>query len=367
MNDSAKSVPVPSNALPLSGTVVVDATRMLPGAVLARLLLDLGARVIKVEDPRGGDLLRALPPYVGEMGAGFATFYRGAESLALDLRASESRDVVHALAARADIFIESFRPGTLARWGIELPALRELNARLITCSLPAYGGPNTDAIGHDINFVGESGLLSMLPEERVPRLQIADVSSALLASSALVAALLSRVTSGRGMHVEQPLAMGPVPFMTWAWSELACGTLGVIDSQLSGECAAYRLYECADRERVALGALEPKLWVAFCEMTGLQQYGGDGLRRDGEGVAAVVAASARLRERPRAEWLAAAAANGVPLTSVNSPADGMRSQYYARRGGAESTWLDASLTARPERPAPALGEGNERWLAELGL
>ena len=118
-----------SDALPLAGTLVVDLTRMLPGAVLVRCLVDLGARVVKVEDPNGGDALRHAPPLVdvegaGRMGAGFATFFRGVESAALDLRTERGAAAARALAARADVLVESFRPGTLARFGLDPERLR---------------------------------------------------------------------------------------------------------------------------------------------------------------------------------------------------------------------------------------------------
>ncbi len=103
---------------PLEGYLVVDLSRMLPGAVLARQLLDLGARLIKIEEPGTGDPMRQVPPQVEGIGVGFATFFRGAESVALDLRSTEDAEHVRRLAGRADVLVESFRPGTLENWGL---------------------------------------------------------------------------------------------------------------------------------------------------------------------------------------------------------------------------------------------------------
>ncbi|HEU4565614.1 MAG TPA: CoA transferase, partial [Gemmatimonadaceae bacterium] len=124
---------------PLAGTVVIDATRMLPGAVLARLLADLGARIIKVEEPGVGDPMRAVPPLVGGTGAGFHAFYHGAESIALDLASSGGATALRRLARHADVLVESFRPGTMERWGVGHDRLTSTNPLLVTCSLSAFG------------------------------------------------------------------------------------------------------------------------------------------------------------------------------------------------------------------------------------
>ncbi len=169
----------PGLELPLAGTMVVDLTRMLPGAVLARMLADFGARVIKVEDPAGGDPLRHAPPLVGGVGAGFCAFYRGCSSLALDLREPAGATTVRRLVRRADVLVESFRPGTLDGWGLATERLHAINPSLVICSLTGFGDapPWRRQAGHDLNFAALSGLLSLLPGQGVPGIQVADVST----------------------------------------------------------------------------------------------------------------------------------------------------------------------------------------------
>ncbi len=125
-----------SPAGPLAGTVVVDLSRMLPGAVAVRILVDLGARVVKVEEPGTGDPMRVTPPLAGGVGAGFAAFFRGTESVCLDLRRPDGAGAFRRLVSHADVLLESFRPGTLERWGISLARLEddtlELRARLLS-------------------------------------------------------------------------------------------------------------------------------------------------------------------------------------------------------------------------------------------
>jgi crotonobetainyl-CoA:carnitine CoA-transferase CaiB-like acyl-CoA transferase len=348
---------------PLTGTLVLDASRMLPGAVLARLLLDLGARVIKIEDPGLGDPMRQAPPCPGGVGAGFAAFYRGAESVCLDLRAPEGARALRGLARHADVLVESFRPGTLARWGLAPEALRALNGGLLTCSLSGFGaaGPLAGRVAHDLNLVAYAGLLAMLPGTEVPRTQLADVTSGLLAGSAILAGLLERARTGRGRHLDQPLALGPAPFMTWAWADAAAGGGGWPERLLAGDAPAYRLYTCADGRRVALGAIEPKFWAELVQAMGLARLAPLGLDTGEAGGAAAAELARAFLAQPRAHWLALAEARNLPLTPVNQPEEARLLPPYA----GETAYLP-SWGAAPGR-APALGEGSARVLGEFGL
>ncbi len=348
----------------LSGVVVLDLSRMLPGAVLDRLLLDLGARVLKVESPAGGDPLRTAPP-------GFATFLAGAESLALDLAQPPAAAAVRRLAARADVLVESFRPGTLARWGLDPAKLAAENPRLVVCSLSSFGpeAPWRDEIGHDLNFAATSGLLSLLAGDaapRVPGIQLVDVTAGILAGTSILAALLERERTGRGRRIEQPLALAPLPFLAWAWAEAGAAGGASPRTFLEGAAPAYRLYACAGGERVALGAIEPKLWLAFLELVGLPELAAVGLDVGEAGRAAGERIEARLAARPRAEWLARARERGIPLTPVNDVAAGLAAPFYAARAGGQAAWLGAA-DARPATRAPALGEHTDTVLREAGL
>ena len=160
---------------PLAGITVLDVSRMLPGAVLARSLVDLGARLIKIEDPRVGDLMRLAPPLVGGVGVGYCIYYRGAESVGLDLREPAGVAALRLLASRADVLIESFRPGTMARYGLPIEQLRADNPGLVVCSLPGFiGGAE---VGHDLNFTALTGLLRQVTPHGIPALQLADVTA----------------------------------------------------------------------------------------------------------------------------------------------------------------------------------------------
>jgi crotonobetainyl-CoA:carnitine CoA-transferase CaiB-like acyl-CoA transferase len=367
-----------SAPLPLSGTIVLDASRMLPGAVVVRTLVDLGARVIKVEDPHSGDPMRVTPPLVGGTGAGFLAFFRGVESVALDLKSPAGAAALRKMARHADVLLESFRPGTLERWDLGYDRLAALNPGLVVVSLTSFGSEGTDAarIGHDLNFTAVTGFLSELPAGDLPRVQVADVGAGLLAVSSTLAALLLRHRTGRGVHVDQPLVTGPLPFLAWAFAELGAGGGGVLDGILAGKSPGYRTYRCADGARVALGAIEPKFWAALCEMAGITEHAGDGLDTGEEGAHAASRLSAVFGSRPRADWLALAEAIGIPLTPVNDVASAAgelasRMERTSLPGGGvmatPAAFLGVPGLRRPHTPAPALGADTSRVLHELGL
>ena len=364
--------------LPLAGTLVLDASRMLPGAVLVRTLVDLGARVVKVEDPHGGDPMRHTPPLAGEVGAGFAAFFRGVESVALDLKSPGGSAALRKMARHADVLVESFRPGTLERWDLGYERLEALNPALVVVSLPGFGtsGEEAGRIGHDLNFTAVTGFLSELPAGDLPRVQVADVASGLLAAASTLAALLARHRTGRGQRVVQPLVGGPLPFLAWSFAALAAGGEGVLDGILAGKSPCYRTYRCGDGALVALGAIEPKFWAVLCEMAGIPEHAGDGLDTGEPGAIAAARLAIVFGSKPRSEWLALADALGIPLTPVNDVAAARAAlpehlEETALPGGGTMTTPAAFLglpgLRRPLPAAPVLGADTTRVLRELGF
>lgn len=365
--------------LPLEGTLVLDASRMLPGAVLARTLVDLGARVLKVEDPAGGDPMRHTPPLIGDTGAGFCALLRGCESIALDLQSAAGGAAFRRLARHADVVVESFRPGTLEAWGLGIARLRELNPRLVVCSLSGFGrspGHERQA-AHDLNYVALAGMVERIGGG-VPRLQLADIGGALLAATAVLAALLRRERTGLGARVDQPLAAAPLPLLTWAWADAAAGGIGAGETLLAGRCAAYRIYRCGDGADIAVGALEPKFWSELVRLLGVTHLAGTGLDAGLEGEAAAAEVAGLLRTQPRAHWLALTEPLGLPVTPVNDLDTARRSPVYAAAGWMEDLPVPGgaaavpgpfipSLGRTPARPAPALGEHTRAVLREFGV
>jgi crotonobetainyl-CoA:carnitine CoA-transferase CaiB-like acyl-CoA transferase len=362
-------------APPLAGLLAVDLSRLLPGPLAARLLADLGARVIKVEEPTLGDPVRRAPPLVRGRGALAAMLLAGVESIALDLKRPAAREVLAALLGRADVLLASFRPGGLARLGFPPAELAARFPRLVVCSLTGYGedGPEAERAGHDLTYQALAGCLAATAA--MPAAPVADVVGAWSAVAAILAALLERERSGRGASIDASLYDAALHTNLAAWAAEAGGAKEVGEAlPLSGALPCYGLYRTADGAYLALAALEERFWRRFCRAVGRgdlvrRQYSSDpAVRRE---VAAVVAG------RSRGDWERLLAAEDLPWEFVRSAAEAAaHPQAAARRvlvEGPDSLprlAFPARLNgARPAAAAavPEPGEQTAAILAELDL
>jgi crotonobetainyl-CoA:carnitine CoA-transferase CaiB-like acyl-CoA transferase len=370
-----------ASELPLDGVTVIDLSRMLPGAVLARQLVDLGARVIKVEEPGSGDPMRMVPPQVDGVGLGFAVMLRGAESVALDLRDPSDADRLRALVAAADVGVDSFRPGVLDQWRLAPERLCAEHPALIWCSMSSFGRLCEAAIrvGHDLNFMAESGLLRLTRESGHPAIQLVDVAGALLAATAILAALYRRERGGAGGLIDQPLAAASLPFLTWAWAEEALGEDTPVRHLLGGRCACYRTYVCGDGAEIALATLEPKFWIELTGLLGVPDLAAAGHDPGEAGSEAARRLAEVFGSRPRAHWLGLAREHGLPIGPVHDVAHARAEGVLEDAGLLETTPMPGagelatpgpyhpSLGRTPRTPAPAVGEHTERVLQEFGV
>jgi crotonobetainyl-CoA:carnitine CoA-transferase CaiB-like acyl-CoA transferase len=260
----------------LSGIRVLDLSRLLPGPYCSMMLGDLGAEVIKIEEPKIGDPTRHGKPRIGRHGAAFLQVNRNKKSIALDLKDSKGREAFLKLAERADVILEQFRPGVVDRLGIGYTVVSELNPSLVYCSLSGFGqtGPHRLRSGHDINYLALSGVLGLTTDEQgkpvIPGVQVADLAGGMMAAFGILAALLARERTGRGQLVDVSMfdvmmSMLPVP----ASLQFAGTPIGVGSKYaLSGAYPFYNVYETADGKYMSLGALEPKFWAGFCSKVG---------------------------------------------------------------------------------------------------
>jgi alpha-methylacyl-CoA racemase len=241
----------------MKGVRVLDLSRLLPGPFATLCLQGLGADVVKVEDPAGGDYLRHVPPLVGAHGAWFAALNRGKRSVALDLRGDPGREALHALLGDADVLVESFRPGVMGRLGLDPRGLRERYPRLVIASLTGWGqtGPWARLPGHDIGYMALAGMFAdTVPT--VPRMQWADVAAGgLTAALRIVDAVRERDRAGEGCWLDIAMLDGLVGLQQAQFARFAAGAPP--DVLLTGGADTYRFYACADGD-VAVGAIEPQ-------------------------------------------------------------------------------------------------------------
>lgn len=296
---------------PLAGVKVLDLTRLLPGGYCTLLLADLGAEVLKVEEPGRGDYIRWMPPLVGGVGAGHLALNRNKHSLTLNLKAEEGRRIFHRLAEGADVVVEGFRPGVAARLAIDYDRLEALNPRLVYCSISGYGqtGPYKDLVGHDVNYIGIGGVLSLTgPQNQppaVPGVQIADVGGGgLMAAVGILAALLARGRTGRGDYVDVAMLDGVV-----SWLSIHAQAYFVEgrspkrgNARLTGGYACYNVYETSDGKYLTIGALEEHFWRNLCLKLGREDFVKDQFT-PGERQREMIAHLRKVfREKSRDEW-----------------------------------------------------------------
>lgn len=302
----------------LSGVRVVDLSHLLPGPLATWILRRLGADVIKVERPEG-DGMRHMPPFVDGTNAAYGALNRGKRHVALDLRREADRATLRRLIASADVVVEQFRPGVLARLGLDPEALRAEHPSLILCSLTGYGqtGPYAARAGHDLNYLAAAGLLEQGPAPRGPvdpfSFQAADVGGgAYYAVMAILAALLRRGATGAGAHLDVAMTEGALPLRFFDVIATMRSGGGPSDDAgwgvkgpIAGGMACYNTYLSKDGRTLALGALEPKFWLAFCAAVGRPDWGPRQLGGDQVALRAEVAAL--FAERTAAAWEAALA------------------------------------------------------------
>ena len=256
----------------LKGIRILDLTRLLPGPYCSMMLADFGAEVIKVEEPMMGDYARDFPPAQNGFGFWHLQLNRNKKSLAVDLKTVEGKEVFFRLLGKADVVMESYRPGVLKRLGIDYETARKIQPKIIYCSLSGYGkkGPRVNEADHDINYVSLAGLISMSGEQSgrpaIPGVLVAGMNAASLAAVSILIALRHADKTGEGQEIEVALYNSALSLMPGAAS-LYFGSGFVAErgnNWLTGAYANYNIYETKDHRYLAVGALEKKFWANLC-------------------------------------------------------------------------------------------------------
>ena len=322
---------------PLNGLFVLDFTTLLPGPLATLMLAEAGAEVLKIEQP-GGENARRFPPFVGNESAAFAMLNRGKTSMTLDLKSDADREKLAPLIKRADIVVEQFRPGVMDRLGLGYDELKKINSKLIYCSISGYGqsGSRVQEAGHDINYIGNTGLLDLQPgpvdRPVVPPMLAADIAGGSFpAVINILLALQARDKSGQGCHID--IAMTDAMF-TFTWAAMAIGAAtGRFPKQgdlwLVGGSPRYQIYPTKDGKLIACGALEPKFWAAFTHAIGLSQEFIDDARNP---MATRDAIAKLILAKTSDEWKPIFAAADCCATVIVPLEEAMRDPHFIERG-----------------------------------
>jgi len=346
---------------PLTGLFVLDFTTLLPGPLATLMLAEAGAEVLKIEQP-GGENARRFPPFVGKESAAFTMLNRGKTSMTLDLKNDADRETLMPRIKRADIAVEQFRPGVMDRLGLGYDELKKINPKLIYCSISGYGqsGPRVHEAGHDINYIGNTGLLDLQPGPAdrpvVPPMLAADIAGGSFpAVINILLALRARDQSGQGCCID--IAMTDAMF-TFTWAALAIGVAtGRFpkpgDLWLVGGSPRYQIYPTKDGKLVACGALEPKFWAAFTAAIGLAKEFVDDA---GNPLATRDAIAKLILARTSDEWRPIFAAADCCATVIVPLEEAMRDPHFVERGLFAHQVGTASGKVLPALPLPIAPE-----------
>lgn len=345
--------------LPLEGVTVVEFSNWFPGPYCARLLGDLGARVIKVEKPGQGDPER-------NMAGTFSVINAGKESMAVDLSTDEGREIAHRLLRRADILIENYRPGTAARLGIDYPTVSGLKGDIIYCSLTGFGqtGPLARRSAHNITVLAETGILAMGAQAgRAPAdtsgVWVADLSAAMFAVVTIMGAVLQRGRDGKGAYLDISMSDCCVAWLSGVWGEY-CNEAKTKEEILG--YPAYGVFEAKDGKYLAIAAIVDRHWPALCKALGWSDYMQNPLFATLNGRRqAMDEINSRLAEKisagEREYWLELLNGEGISANPVVAPGELADHSHFIQRG-----LLDTAA-----KPSPAAGVAfpalvnNERW------
>ena len=373
----------------LAGITVLDFTRLVPGPFCTQLLCNLGAEVIKIEDPKLGDYMRSVPPIVHDVSYPFLMVNRGKRSLSVDLKTPEGQEIVHKLARGSDVVVEQFRPGVMARLRVAYDDLAMMNPRLVYCSFSGYGqtGPYKDLPGHDINFQALAGILGVTTgrEDKapaIPGVPIADLASGFNAALAILAALRVRDRTGRGEFIDVSIYDTAVTLMVLGLARfLATGEEPVAgETLLTGSFPFYSLYETKDGRWLSVATVEPKFWSRMCELIGAPDLASKQFMDGAERFAVAQALAERFRGRTLAEWEALLANENLPIAGVKRVSEVVRDPQVKARGllpvvDVSGLWKlqviahpakHATLETRNPTRVPAKGQDTGEILRSLG-
>lgn len=338
----------------------------------------MGAEVIKVEEPGRGDYIRSLPPYENGVSVAFEMLNRGKRSITLNLEKKQGQEVLKRLAAKADVFLESFRPGTTKKLGCDFENLRRRNKHIVYCSLTGFGqtGHYKDLPGHDINVLALSGFLSLNgPQPTVPSLQVGDLTGGMLAALTITTALFARQRTRRAQYIDASIFDA---MLSWLAIPLAL-QLGGSPRLLGGDSPFYRLYRAGDSKLLAVGAIESKFWEGLCKLIERPDILPDQYSPEPRRTEVIKAVESAFLSKTADEWLRIMSEHDLPCTPVLSLQEAVRDPQARSRGmilenprvSSKFSYVGnpckiSGLGKAELSPSPRLGEHSTEILHEIG-
>jgi crotonobetainyl-CoA:carnitine CoA-transferase CaiB-like acyl-CoA transferase len=377
-------------ALPLEGYRVLDLSAIYPGSLCTMILADLGAEVLKIESPAGGEPGRSIPPLVKKTGVLFHMLNRNKKSVTLDVRNPRGREVLLRLVERADVFVENTRPGNLGKIGLGYEDVVKINPRIVYCSITGFGqdGPLRDIPAHDINFLALSGILGLIGEKgrapAIPDIQIAGAGAGgMNAAMGVIASLLRRERTGKGQYIDAAILDGLVPYLTLSMCQFMHNGKQPRrgESLFSGGYAFWNVYRTKEGRYISLGCWEKKYWENFCRAVNREDLAREQHAPPPRQNEIIDEVRSIFMAKTRDEWLEALDPSDICYAPVNSLKEALEHPQIRHR----VLWFKEKHPEDGEipqpgfpmkfnedqpgwrTPPPGLGEHNRQILDELGI
>ncbi len=369
----------------LNGVKILDMTRLLPGPYATMLMGDLGAEVIKIEDPDIGDYARDMDPTIDGEGAPFLMLNRNKRSIEIDLKKEEGKEIFFRLAEEADVVFEQFRPGVVKKLGVDYEGVKRVNPDIIYCSLSSYGqeGSSKNKGGHDLNYASEGGLVDLTRSKdgkpAIPGFPISVMTAGLFSAFSIISALLDReLNDSSGEFIDISILDCLISLSTGiAWKPLLQdGSPKARETELTGAYPFYDIYETKDGRYVCLAAYEKKYWENFCELIDREELK-DKQFSENEEVKRMI--EEEFKSKGFEEWKKLAEENDVMISPVNDLEEVFKSLPVQERsllGSLDFNGKDISQIGFPaksdknidefDNPPPRKGEHTEEVLREIG-
>lgn len=375
---------------PLEGIKILDCTRLLPYQYCTMLLGDLGAEVLKIEEPKEGDYGRwgdAARTYESDV---FVIANRNKKSLKLNLKHEKGKEILKKLAVEYDLLIESFRPGVMDRLGVGYEDLKKVNPAIIYCSSTGFGqtGPYKMRVGHDINYLGYSGILACTGEQTgkpiIPGIPIGDMAGGgIFTAMVILSAIVWRERTGRGQYIDVSQADVLVSLNIRNIAEVLAQRKGRTSRpvDLRGFSLCYNVYKTSDGKFVAIGSVEPKFWRNFCKIVGREDWVENHLLRYEDGSEATEEMKKLFASKTRKEWEEIFEQVDSCITPVLTTEETLENEHFKERGmittmadphrGGETVQLGfpAKFSDKlnfKRSPAPFFGEHTTEVLSGIG-
>ncbi len=380
---------------PLQGIRILDLSRLLPGPLATMLMADMGAEVIKIENPAQPDYVRNFPPVYEaegkEFSANYLAFNRSKKSLTLDYTQPEGREIFWKLVQTADVVVEQFRPGYLDKLAIGYSQAQKINEKIIYVSITGYGqtGSYSHLAGHDLNYLSYSGILGLIGEAgkapALPAVQLADIAGgSYMAIIGTLAALQARNHTHKGQHVDISMTEGVMPLLIVPFTHYQATRQAQKrgETPLSGAFPNYNVYMCKDGKYISIAALEPKFWIKFCNIVQKPDFLGFAMPQESEQMQKNKAAlQAFFLSQEREYWLKLSQEHDLLISPVYEIDEVQQDKHLQERhmfvkmqhpkiGEILSLGfpIKFSLTpAFPQNIAPEMGADTENILQNIGF